>query len=297
MDRLKAARVFIDVAQSGSFTITADRLSMSRPMVTRYIESMEEWLNVRLLHRTTRKVALTSAGKNCLMQVESWLLAGEALADLSHSGPKDSLKGRIKVSTSMSFGFSQLVPATKLFMDNYPDIVVDINVEDTVTDLVEQQIDLAIRISSNPDPSLIGKPIADCQSVLVASPEYIAEHTTIINPRDLLSHKCLGYKHFEQHVWHLSYGEQHESIEVEPCLSANETTVLLHAAKCGMGVTLQPTYLVSPEIESGSLVHVLPDWQPSKLKIYALYSSRKYLSQAIRAYIDFISEYFSKNRW
>ena len=297
MDRLKAARVFIDVAQSGSFTVTADRLSMSRPMVTRYIESMEEWLNVRLLHRTTRKVTLTSAGENCLKQVESWLLAGEELADISHSGSSDSLKGRIKVSTSMSFGFSQLIPATKLFMDQYPDVIVEINVEDTVTDLVEQQIDLAIRISSNPDPSLVGKPVADCHSVLVASPQYIAEHAKIVKPRDLLNHKCLGYKHFEQNVWHLSYGKQHESIEIKPCLSANEATVLLHAAKSGMGVTLQPTYLVSSEIESGSLVRVLPDWQPSKLKIYALYSSRKYLSRAVRAYIDFISEYFSKHRW
>lgn len=297
MDRLKAARVFIDVAQSGSFTVTADRLSMSRPMVTRYIESMEEWLNVRLLHRTTRKVTLTSAGENCLKQVESWLLAGEELADISHSGSSDSIKGRIKVSTSMSFGFSQLIPATKLFMDHYPDVIVEINVEDTVTDLVGQQIDLAIRISSNPDPSLVGKPIADCHSVLVASPQYIAEHAKIVNPRDLLNHKCLGYKHFEQHVWHLNYGKQHESIEIKPCLSANEATVLLHAAKSGMGVTLQPTYLVSSEIESGSLVRVLPDWQPSKLKIYALYSSRKYLSRAVRAYIDFISEYFSKHRW
>lgn len=297
MDRLKAARVFIDVAQSGSFTVTADRLSMSRPMVTRYIESMEEWLNVRLLHRTTRKVTLTSAGENCLKQVESWLLAGEELADISHSGSSDSLKGRIKVSTSMSFGFSQLIPATKLFMDHYPDVIVEINVEDTVTDLVGQQIDLAIRISSNPDPSLVGKPIADCHSVLVASPQYIAEHAKIVTPRDLLNHKCLGYKHFEQHVWHLNYGKQHESIEIKPCLSANEATVLLHAAKSGMGVTLQPTYLVSSEIESGSLVRVLPDWQPSKLKIYALYSSRKYLSRAVRAYIDFISEYFSKHRW
>lgn len=297
MDRLKAARVFIDVAQSGSFTVTADRLSMSRPMVTRYIESMEEWLNVRLLHRTTRKVTLTSAGENCLKQVESWLLAGEELADISHSGSSDSLKGRIKVSTSMSFGFSQLIPATKLFMDQYPDVIVEINVEDTVTDLVEQQIDLAIRISSNPDPSLVGKPIADSNSVLVASSQYIAEHAKIVKPRDLLNHKCLGYKHFEQHVWHLNYGKRHESIEIKPCLSANEATVLLHAAKSGMGVTLQPTYLVSSEIESGSLVRVLPDWQPSKLKIYALYSSRKYLSRAVRAYIDFISEYFSKHRW
>lgn len=297
MDRLKAARVFIDVAQSGSFTVTADRLSMSRPMVTRYIESMEEWLNVRLLHRTTRKVTLTSAGENCLKQVESWLLAGEELADISHSGSSDSLKGRIRVSTSMSFGFSQLIPATKLFMDQYPDVIVEINVEDTVTDLVEQQIDLAIRISSNPDPSLVGKPIADSNSVLVASSQYIAEHAKIVKPRDLLNHKCLGYKHFEQHVWHLNYGKRHESIEIKPCLSANEATVLLHAAKSGMGVTLQPTYLVSPEIESGSLVRVLPDWQPSKLKIYALYSSRKYLSRAVRAYIDFISEYFSKHRW
>lgn len=297
MDRLTAARVFIDVAQSGSFTLTADRLNMSRPMVTRYIESMEEWLNARLLHRTTRKVTLTSAGENCLKQVENWLLAGEALVDLTQNEVAESLKGRIKVSASMSFGFSQLIPVTKLFMEKYPDVVVDINVEDTITDLVEQQIDLAIRISSNPDSSLIGKPIADCHSVLVASPLYLAKKNPIKYPKDLLSHKCLGYKHFEQHVWHMNCGNKHESVEIKPCLTANEATVLLHAAKASMGVTLQPTYLVSEEIKSGSLVHVLPEWKPNTLTIYALYSSRKYLSKAVRAYIDFISDYFSTQRW
>lgn len=295
MDRLKAARVFVDVAKSGNFTATADRLNMSRPMVTRYIEAMEEWLNVRLLHRTTRKVSLTTAGENCLKEIESWLLVGEALSDITQT--QDALRGRIKVSTSMSFGFAQLVPATKEFMQRYPEIEVEINVEDTVTDLVEQQIDLAIRISSNPDPSLIGKPIADCHSVLVASPEYLSQHPKINRPCDLLNHNCLGYKHFEQHVWHLKGESEYESVEIKPCLSANEATVLLHAAKCGMGITLQPTYLVSEELKNGALKHVLPAWTPNKLSIYALYSSRKYLSKPVRAFIDFISEYFATDRW
>lgn len=295
MDRLKAASVFIDVVQSGSFTATADRMNMSRPMVTRYIESMEAWLNVRLLHRTTRKVTLTSAGQHCLKDIENWLLAGEALVDLTRT--QQALSGRIKVSTSMSFGFSQLVPATQAFMQAYPEIKVEIDVEDTVTDLVEQQIDLAIRIASNPDQSLIGKPIADCHSVLVASPEYLAQHPPIEKPTDLLKHACLGYKHFEQHVWHLHCGGEYQSIEIKPSLSANEATVLLHAAKCGMGITMQPTYLASQDLDRGTLVDVLPEWKPNKLTIYALYSSRKYMSNAVRVYIDFISDYFSTDKW
>ncbi|WP_417884338.1 LysR family transcriptional regulator [Vibrio rumoiensis] len=295
MDRLKAARVFVDVTQSGSFTATADRLNMSRPMVSRYIEAMEEWLNLRLLHRTTRKVTLTTAGENSLKDIENWLHAGESLADLTRT--EEILNGKIRVSTSMSFGFSQLVPATKQFMLSHPDIVVEINVEDNVTDLVENQIDLAIRISSNPDESLIGKPITDCESVLVASPEYLKQHCEIKKPSDLLQHSCLGYKHFEHHVWHLECGNEHESVEITPCLSANEATVLQHAAMHGMGITLQPTYLVSDNMRKGELVHVLPTWKPNDLKIYALYPSRKYQSRAIRAYIDFISGYFSTERW
>lgn len=293
MDRLTAAKVFIDVAHSGSFTDTADRLNMSRPMVTRYVEALENWLQTRLLHRTTRRVTLTTAGQQNLEKIENWLNVGEALTDVV--GDATLLSGQIKVSTSMSFGFAQLVPATKHFMQLHPEINIEIFVDDSHNDLVEQQIDLSIRIASNPDSSLIGKPIGVCRSLLVASPEYLNQSASIEKPTDLLRHSCLGYKHFERHTWHLTNGEQYEAIEIKPRLSANEATVLRQAACEGIGISLQPTYLVENELVSGQLVHILPEWKPNDLQIYALYSSRKHLSSTTRAFIDYLADYFQQS--
>ena len=209
MDRLTAAKVFVDVAATGSFTATADRLDMSRPMVTRYIETMEAWLNTRLLHRTTRKVSLTTAGQTCLEEVKQWLDQAESLSELADNSGE--LSGTVRLATSMSFGYSQLVPAIQEFMVEHPNVNIDIDLHDSVTDLTESQIDLAVRIASTPDPSLIGKPISICESVVVASPEYLNRNSAISKPSDLTGHTCLGYKNFQQHIWHLTKG-QHTTI-------------------------------------------------------------------------------------
>ncbi|MFA0569688.1 LysR family transcriptional regulator [Vibrio gallaecicus] len=293
MDKLTAAKVFVDIAQSGSFTATSDRLEMSRPMVTRYVEAMEKWLNVRLLHRTTRKVTLTSAGVGCLKEVELWLEQAEALLELSDKS--EELSGSVRVATSMSFGFSQLVPALQEFMSIHPKVYVDIDLQDSVADLTERQIDLAIRIASNPDPSLIGKPIALCKSQLVASPTYLATRDKLVEPKQLIEHRCLGYKNFQRHVWHLTEGEQQQSVDVECKLTANEATALLHAALCNGGVAIQPDYLVNKYLKSGELESVLPEWKPAELTVYALYSSRKHLSPTVRALIDYLQQYFEDN--
>lgn len=295
MDKLTAAKVFVDVAISGSFTATADRLKMSRPMVTRYIEAMEKWLNVRLLHRTTRQVTLTTAGERCLKDVETWLEQAQSLVALSDNN--EELSGMVKVATSMSFGFSQLVPAILNFMSMHPKVQVDIDLQDSVADLAESQIDLAIRIASNPDSSLMGKPIGVCKSILVASPEYLISKGNISKPDELSKHSCLGYKNFQQHVWHLSKGSEQKSVNVECKLTANEATTLLHAALLGGGVAIQPTYLANKYIENSKLQPVLSEWKPADLTIYALYSSRKYQSPIIRALIDYLQEYFRDRPW
>lgn len=303
MDKLTAAKVFIDVAQSRSFSRTADRLSMSRPMVTRYIEAMEDWLKIRLLHRTTRKISLTSAGENCLKDIELWLEQADSITALANLD--NELAGGIKITTSMSFGFSQLLPAIQDFMRRYPKVRIDMDLEDSAADLTEKSIDLALRIASNPDPSLIGKPIAVCESALVASPVYLnrmieqlGEANGVINhPRDLIKHECLGNKNFERHIWHLSQKDQFESITVDCRLTANETTTLLHAALNDGGICLQPTYLVNRYIKEGRLSHVLSEWKPKDLTIYALYSSRKHLSPTVRALIDHLRGYFLEHPW
>lgn len=286
MDRLTAAQVFVDVAYTESFTATAERLDMSRPMVTRYIEAMEHWLQTRLLHRTTRRVSLTTAGERCLAEVETWLRQADGIAILG----KDSaeLTDSIRLATSMSFGFAELAPIVARFMALNPKVHIDIDLQDSVADLIGQRIDLAIRIASNPDPSLIGKPIGLCESVLVASPDYLKGTPDIVLPEDLQHHACLGYKNFERHVWHLQKAGETRSIDVQCRLTANEATTLMHAALNGAGIAMQPTYLVENHIESGELIRVLSDWKLSELKIYALYSSRKHLSPTVRAFIDFI---------
>lgn len=295
MDRLTAAKVFVDVATSGSFTATADRLEMSRPMVTRYIEAMESWLNARLLHRTTRKVSLTTAGEDCLEEVKLWLKQAESLGDLANTGGE--LSGTIRLATSMSFGYSQIVPVIQQFLALHPKVSIDVDLQDSVTDLTDSQIDIAIRIASTPDPSLIGKPIALCESVIVASPHYLANSEPISTPGDLTQHSCLGYKNFQQHVWHLTKADLQQSVEVSCRLTANEATTLLNAALCHGGLAMQPTYLVSQYLKNGQLKQVLPDWKPDDMTVYVLYSSRKHMRPAVRSLIDYLSDYFATSRW
>lgn len=295
MDRITAAEVFIDVTRSGSFTATADRLSMSRPMVTRYVEALESWFGVRLLHRTTRKVTLTTLGEQCLSDLELWLDDGQRL--IANVKPNDVLTGSIKIATSVSFAHTQLMAAISEFMILHPKISIEIDLQDTTSDLVKSRIDLAIRIASNPDASLIGKPIALCRSVIVAHESYLARMPPIKKPEDLSHHHCLGYTNFENQVWHLTRGTIHKSISVNGRLSANEATALLEATLCGAGLSLQPTYMANKMIQQGDLVQVLPEWKPNDMNIYALYSSRKFLAPTVRAFIDFIDEYLKKYTW
>ncbi|MDH5975548.1 substrate binding domain-containing protein [Vibrio splendidus] len=248
-----------------------------------------------MLHRTTRKVTLTTAGERCLKDVEAWLEQAQSLVALSDNN--EELSGMVKVTTSMSFGFSQLVPALWDFMSMHPKVHVDIDLQDSVADLAESQIDLAIRIASNPDSSLMGKPIGVCRSILVASPEYLTSKGNISEPDELSKHSCLGYKNFQQHVWHLTEGSEQKSVDVECKLTANEATTLLHAALLGGGVAIQPTYLANKYIESSKLPPVLSEWKPADLTIYALYSSRKYQSPIIRALINFLQKYFRDRPW
>ncbi|KKD00843.1 LysR family transcriptional regulator [Photobacterium halotolerans] len=295
MDRLTAAKVFIDVATTESFTTTAERLEMSRSMVTRYIATMEEWMKTRLLQRTTRKVALTTAGQQCLKEIKLWVEQAEHIAVALQ--PADRLSGHIRLTTSMSFAHAQLAKAIQPFLVLNPEVSVEIDVRDQVTDLIAERFDLAIRIAMAPDPSLIGKPIAGCDSVMVASPAYLERSPDIRAPSDLSHHQCLGNRSFEQHVWHLTKNNVTESVEVSCRFISNEATVLKAAAIEGAGVAMQPRYLVDEDIQAGRLAVVLKDWMPKSMSVYALYPSREYLLPAVRGLIDHLTQYFDGKRW
>lgn len=296
MDRLTAMQVFVEVASSGSFSATADKLDMSRAMVTRYVGELEQWLGARLLQRTTRSVTLTDAGENCLRRSQQMLALMEDVEEEA-SSHDSALRGQLRVTCSMSLAYAQIAAAVVDFLKQYPQLKIDLNASEGALNLVEARIDLAIRISAEPDPALIGRVLAPCTSVLVASPDYLSAQGSPRLPADLMAHRCLSYANFGKSVWRLQRGDEHAEVRVGSYFSANEATALLRAALAGGGVALQPTYLANPHLRDGSLQVVLPDWKLPDMAIYALYPSRKHLSPAVRAFLDFLVERFAKISW
>jgi len=213
---------------------------------------------------------------------------------ISHDG---ELRGQLRLTSSMSFGFAHLAAAISDFLALHPLLKIDLNVSDTAVNLVEARIDLAIRISSEPDPMLIARPLARCDSILVASPGYLAASNTLKEPAELTQHMCLSYANFGKSVWRFTRGDETTQVGVSSRFSANEATVLLHAALAGGGIALQPAYLAKPYIDSGALQIVLPDWQVPAMTIYALYPSRRHLSPAVRALLDFLVLRFATPAW
>jgi DNA-binding transcriptional LysR family regulator len=296
MDRLTAMQVFVEVAHSGSFSATADKLDMSRAMVTRYVGELEQWLGARLLQRTTRSVTLTDAGESCLRRSQQMLalMADVEEETSSHDG---ALRGQLRITCSVSFAYAQLAAAVADFLKQYPQLKIDLNASEGALNLVEARIDLAIRISAEPDPMLIGRVLAPCASVLVASPAYLAAHGMPKAPVDLAAHRCLSYANFGKSVWTLSRGGEQVQVRVGSHFSANEATALLRAALADGGIALQPTYLANPHLADGGLKPVLPTWRLPDMAIYALYPSRKHLSPAVRALLDFLVARFATVPW
>lgn len=297
MDRLTAMRVFVEVATSGSFSATADRLDMSRAMVTRYVGEMEQWLQARLLQRTTRSVTLTDAGEACLRRCQQMLALVEDIEEETTATTEGELRGQLRLTCSVSFAYAQLGAAITDFLALHPLLKIDLDASEGALNLVERRIDLAIRISSGPDPMLIARPLARCDSVLVASPAYLARHGVPALPADLERHRCLSYANFGKSVWELARDGETERVAVSSHFSANEATTLLRAALAGGGIALQPTYLANPHIASGELAAVLPDWGLPVMAINALYTSRRHQSPAVRALLDFLVERFKGAPW
>ena len=299
MDRLAAMQVFVEVASSGSFSATADKLEMSRAMVTRYINTLEQWLGARLLQRTTRSVTLTDAGEGCLRRSQQMLALMENVEEetSSQAGASGGLRGQLRITCSVSLAYAQIAAAVVDFLKLHPQLKIDLNASEGALNLVEARIDLAIRISAEPDPMLIGRTLAPCASVLVASPAYLAAHGDAKTPADLNQHRCLSYANFGKSIWTLQRGDEVQRISVTSHCSANEATALLQAALAGGGLALQPTYLANPHLADGTLIQVLPDWKLPDMAIYALYPSRKHLSPAVRALLDFLVARFKTVPW
>ena len=289
MDRLTAARVFVEVVERGSQTAAAEHLEMSRAMVSRYLGELEDWVGARLLHRTTRKLSLTGLGEQLLPRCRDML----AVADELHSAGQrasDSPSGTLRIASSQSFAQAWLARAVAAFVERYPRVAVDLQVSSQAVNLVEERIDLAVRISNQLDPNLIARRLATCHSVLCAAPGYLARHGTPQTPQELARHNCLTYAYFGRSLWQFSRAGEPVSVPVGGTISANESTVLLEATLAGAGISLQPLYAAAPLLRGGQLVALLDDYAVEALGIHALYGSRRQMLPALRALLDFLVE-------
>jgi DNA-binding transcriptional LysR family regulator len=304
MDRLTAMRVFCEVASSGSFSATADKLDMSRAMVTRYVSELESWLNARLLQRTTRSVTLTDAGEQCLRRSQQMLALMENIEEETRSDDAE-LRGQLRLTCSTSFAFGHLARVISKFLAQHPLLKIDLHVGDGTVNLVEARIDLAIRISSEPDPLLIARPLAICDSVLVAAPSYVQQAGLPQHPQDLPAHRCLSHANYGRNTWRFVRGDERRDkggddsvqIDITSHFSANDATVLLQAVLAGAGITLLPTYLMDDHLDKGALQIILPEWTAPPMTIYALFPSRRHLSPAVRALLDFLVAEFASQPW
>lgn len=284
MDRLTAAEVFITIVERGSMIGAADALDMSRSMVTRYLSQMEDWAGTRLLHRSTRSLSLTAAGEKALQQCRLLReISREVASGLGDS--QEQPRGRLRISGPQFIG-QLILPSLQTYLQRYPEVSVDLQVSNEMVHLVEERIDLAIRVSNELDPNIIARPLGRCTSVICASPGYLQQRGTPTRPEQLSKHNCLLYANFDKAVWPLTWGGEPVTVPVSGNLSSNDTSVLLNAIRNDGGIAMLPQVSVAADLDAGVLVNLLPDSQPATLSIHGIYRSRTHMSQALRLLID-----------
>jgi DNA-binding transcriptional LysR family regulator len=288
--------VFAKVVESASFAAAARHFDMSPAMVSKHVRTLEERLGVRLLNRTTRRVSATEVGQNyyerCLRILSELEDAERAAGDLQ-AAPR----GLLRVTTSVSFGAHQLAPAVADYLVDYPDVSIDLSLHDNYVDLVEERIDLAIRLGQLADSSLIAKKLYAVEMVLCASPGYLAANGTPQKPRDLAKHNCLIYTYAAPRMWTFTDPNgKAEVIRVSGRLLANGGDALLALALKDTGILLGPDYLVADDLNAGRLVRLLPEYKTQETPVYAVYPHSHYLSAKTRTFIDFLAARFAHPR-
>lgn len=284
-------RVFVSVVELGSQSAAADHLDLSRPVVSRYLAELEDFVGARLLHRTTRKLSLTAAGSETLPRCRQLL---ELCSDMQAAvgTPDDAPRGLLRLSVSTSFGQAQLADAIAAYVKRYPLVTVDLQMLDRTVNLVDERIDLAIRTSNDLDPNLIARRLTVCRSVVCATPAYLREHPAPQKVEDLARHNCLTHSYFGKSLWHFEEGGEHVSVPITGTITSNEASTLLRVTLAGAGVAMLPSYQAGDYIRRGELVRLLPGAEPRQMNIYAVYASRKHMPSALRSLLDFLVERF-----
>lgn len=281
MDRLQAMRIFVTVVNESSFVQAAEKLGVSPQLISKSLGQLEDHLGVRLLNRTTRRQHLTEAGSAYFARAQQ-VLADVDDMELQLSGLQQSARGVLRISAPVSFAIRHLAPLLVSFQEAYPEVVVDLQLNDRKVDIVEEGFDIALRIGKLESSSLIAKRLAPVRLVYCAAPQYLAEHG---EPHDLASLRDHRYLHY-------SYMDESLVPTAAQVMRGNNGDVLVAAACEGAGIALQPTFIAADALRDGRLQTVLSDFEPEPIALYAMFAHRQLLASKVRAFLDFIDGYF-----
>nr|WP_163502377.1 LysR family transcriptional regulator [Halomonas socia] len=295
MATLDALKVFVEVVRSGSFTAAARRLGISKSLASKRVAALEDELGVSLLNRSTRSLRLTESGQIYYehgLRIREELASAEAQVQSVTARPR----GQLKVSAQVSFGFMYLAAPTTAFMRRYPDVAVEILLEDQRFEPIDDAVDLAIRMGPLPPSSLVSRPLCKVVYGLYAAPEYLARVNRPQHPRDIREHDSVFYGNYDLGAhWRFSLNGQPLDIEPSSRLVINNLLGVVEAAKAGFGLAYLPTFAARQAVAEGLLVPLLQPYWNEHGSMLVLFRSRKYLPDKTRAYLDFITDWFREN--
>ncbi|MET0540876.1 MAG: LysR family transcriptional regulator [Variovorax sp.] len=290
MDRLTSLRVFREVVDAGSFTAAAERLSISAPMVSKHVAQLERTLGARLLNRSSRHLSLTEAGTAWYAQSAQALDLLDA-AEASIGRRDDTPRGRLKVSAPVWCATPRFARVLADYRANYPEVLVDMHLENRKIDLAADGYDLALRATQEPSAALIARSLCRVQFHLVAAAAFIARTGRPEAPGDLARLGAIvpSYVDIERLVLRGAGGRQ-APLRLHPVMLSDDTTLTLHAVRAGMGMAFLPEWLVDDDLAQGILTRLVPDFSAPPVTLFAVYTSRQHMAPKLRSFIDFLGE-------
>ncbi|AAU37704.1 MULTISPECIES: LysR family transcriptional regulator [Basfia] len=289
MDKLNAISVFCRIIESQSFTQAAALENISVAMASKLVAQLEEHLKTRLLQRTTRKIVPTEAGLVYYQRCQPILLELKE-ADSSISDLSTSLQGNLVVSVPMDFGLKFITPTLPAFISANPNLHVEMEFSDRRVDLMAEGYDLALRIGSLQDSTLVAKKLATTSMHFAASAEYLRRYGTPRKPEDLQYHQCLLYKAIGNQIyWEFANKGKIQRVKMRSKMVCNNGLTLVQLAKADLGIINSPRFLVEEELASGELIEVLPEFKQQLLDIHAVYPHRRHLAAKVKAFVEFLS--------
>jgi DNA-binding transcriptional LysR family regulator len=291
---LDALRTFVAIATLGSFAQAAEKHGVSRAIASKRVADLEAELGVKLINRTTRSLSLTEAGRKLFAAADGIFGMLENVVEDIRSGAATP-RGVLRVSAPMSFGVRHLSGMVDSFLQENPEITVELTLDDRVVNLVEEGFDVAIRIRALADSSLTARRLATARMALCAAPSYLARRGAPRHPRDLAQHDCLVYDYMaRQGVWCFTRDGEAEDVRVGGRLNGNNGDVLLQAAVDGLGVVMTPTFIAHEAIRSGALVLLLPEWRAVEPGLYAVMPPGRVDALKVRAFVEHLARAIGK---